>query len=69
MKREQLIKKAKEIEAEYYQEVKDCREFGFEGEKERIHEWTTAIEVMAELIGLTAEESFEIFMNEDNYSE
>lgn len=69
MKREQLIKKAQEIESRYYQAVKDSREL-WKGdsakykETKAIQEWSIAMEVMAELLEMDEAEYFEYFMNE-----
>ena len=63
MTREQLIKKAKEIEMKYYQEVKDSRELGIGDEEIKTLEWSIAIDAMAELLGLSETEYFEIFLD------
>ena len=64
MTRAELINRAKEIANMYYQNVRDCREFGWKGEKVQIKEWTTAIEAMAELLNISEDEYFETFFTD-----
>lgn len=66
MNREQLIKKAKEIENKYYREVLNCQEssffIGIDEHDLKTIEWTVAMDVMAELLGMTEDEYIKIFM-------
>lgn len=64
MTRAELINRAKEIANKYYQNVRDCREYGWKGEKEQIKEWATAIEAMAELLNMSEDEYFETFFTD-----
>jgi hypothetical protein len=64
MNRTELINRAKEVGNRYYQNVKDCREYGWKDEKKHVMEWATAIEAMAELLNMSEDEYFETFFDD-----
>lgn len=64
MNRNELIKKAQEIEAKYYKYAKFCKKYyGINSERADIavSEWGAVINAMCELLDLTTDERFEIF--------
>ena len=64
MNRSELIKKAQEIEAKYYKNVKFCKKYyGFDSERAKTaaSEWGAVINAMCELLDLTLDDRYEIF--------